>query len=361
MAIRKIGRFYYIYFRDENGNLHTFATGQTVEAEARKIDRANQSRIQNLRKKKILLELCAPEQQQEIQSNDRSAAAQTTDLPLHKRGTIRLNQMFEIASKYRALSRFHRGALNDFIEVTGLKYADQVTPKIARDYLEKRFGNGNGKSYNNYRTYLNTIFRLTLIESGLPASPFASLVPRRVTDVESHRPITDEEFRRLFAAAEEPYRTALLIGYHTGLRLMDCFRLSPDCIENGWIVKIPGKTRRYRRAVQIPVHRELAEHLNRIQVTGSAPYCQNAPSEQRISAKFQILFTKCGVNNTSEGKASFHGLRSSAATRFREHGIEEHAIEGMLGHTKTETTNVYSHDRITPLKILDLPGVLLKK
>ena len=36
MALRKIGRYYYAYFRDENGKLHTFATGQTVEAEAEK-------------------------------------------------------------------------------------------------------------------------------------------------------------------------------------------------------------------------------------------------------------------------------------------------------------------------------------
>ena len=350
MAITKKGKYYYLYFR-EGGKIRWLATGQTVESEARKLDRANTARLRSEKQRAILKKLAGTDAAPDLPQPPPSE-------PQHKRGTVKLENLFEIASKYRALSRFHRGAINDFIRVTGLKYADQVTPKICRDYLERRFGSGNGKSYNNSRTYLNTIFRLTLIESGLPASPFASLVPRRVTDTVSHRPITDEEFRRLFAAASEPYKTALLIGYHTGLRLMDCFRLSPDCIENGWIVKIPGKTRRYRRAVQIPVHRELANHFSSIQVTGSDPYCQNAPSEQRISAYFNRLFYACWVNDTPEGKASFHGLRSAFVTRLRERGIPEHAIEGMAGHTKTETTNVYSHDRQTPLKILDLPGVL---
>lgn len=349
MAIRKIGKYYYIYFR-ENGKSRTLATGHTVEAEARKIDRANTARLRSDRQKKYLKRIADPEAVEE-----RPVAPPE---PEHKRGTVKLADLFGIASKYRALSRFHRNALADFIRVTGLKYADQVTPKIARDYLEKRFGHGNGKSYNNARTYLNTIFRLTLIESGLSESPFASLVPRRVTNTVSHRPITDEEFRRLFDASQEPYRTALLIGYHTGLRLMDCFRLSPADIADGWIRLTPAKTARFKRAVEIPVHPELANHLSSLPVSGKSPYCANAPSEQRIAANLKTLFDKCGVTDTPDGKASFHGLRSAFVTRLREHGIPEHAIEGLAGHTDTSTTNVYSRDRQTPLKLLEIPSVL---
>ena len=349
MAITKKGKYYYLYFR-ENGKLRWMATGHTVEAEARKLDRANSARLHSDRQKRYLKRIADPEAVEE-----RPAASPE---PEHKRGTVKLADLFTIASKYRELSRFHKNALADLIRVTGLVYADKVTPRIARDYLEKRFGNGNGKSYNNARTYLNTIFRLTLIESGLPASPFASLVPRRVTNTVSHRPITDAEFRRLFSAAKEPYRTALLIGYHTGLRLMDCFRLCPEDIADGWIHLTPAKTARFKRAVEIPVHPELADHLSRIEVSGNEPYCRNAPSEQRIAANLRALFDECGVSDTPDGKASFHGLRSAFVTRLREHGIPEHAIEGLAGHTDTATTNVYSRDRQTPLKLLEIPSVL---
>lgn len=350
MAIRKRGKIWYLYFR-ENGKICWISTGQTVEAEARKLDRANSARLKSSRQRRIMRKIYGPDALPEP-----SASIQPE--PEHKRGTVRLADLFTIASKYRALSRFHRNAVADFIRVTGLVYADKVTPRIARDYLEKRFGAGNGKSYNNARTYLNTIFRLTLIESGLDASPFAALVPRRVTDTVSHRPITDAEFRRLFTVAEEPYRTALLIGYHTGLRLMDCFRLSPADIADGWIRITPAKTARFKRAVEIPVHPELADHLSRLQVSGSDPYCIGAPSEQRIAANLRALFDQCGVTDTEDGKASFHGLRSAFVTRLRERGIPEHAIEGLAGHTDTATTNVYSRDRKTPLKLLEIPAVL---
>lgn len=348
MAIAKKGRKWYIYFRDENGRIRWLATGQTVEAEARKLDRANSARINSIRQKRLLRKIygdTTPEPPAPVERE-------------HKRGTVKLADLFEIACKYRALSRFHRNALLDFVRETSIKYADKVTPKIARDYLEKRFGNGNGKSYNNFRTYLNTIFRLTLIESGLPASPFAALVPRRVTGTVIHRPITAAEFRRLFEAAREPYKTALLISWHSGLRLMDCFRLCPADISDGWIRLVPAKTARFKRAVEIPVHPELARHLASLPAVGREPFCANTPSEQRIAANLRALFSRCGVEDTDAGKASFHSIRAAFITRLRESGLPEHAVEGMAGHTDSGTTAVYSRDRQTPLRLLSLPGVL---
>lgn len=352
MAITKKGRYYYLYFR-ENGKIRWMATGQTIESEARKLDRANSARLRSEKQRAILKKLAGPDAAPDL---PRPPPAE----PHHKRGTVKLENLFEIASKYRALSRKHRGAIADFVRVTRLQYADQVTPKACRDYLEKRFGSGNGKSYNNARTYLNTIFRLTLIESGLPASPFASLVPRRVTDTVSHRPITDDEFRRLFAAAAEPYRTALLIGYHTGLRLMDCFRLSPADIVDGWIRMTPAKTARFRRAVEIPVHPELAEHLASLGTSPDTPYCGQTPCEAVIHRTFAHLFHDCGVLDTADGKASFHGLRVSFVSRCDAAGIPRHAVRGMTGHVADDTTDHYSHDRQSPRKILELPplGVL---
>ena len=268
--------------------------------------------------------------------------------------------MLSLAGKYRPLSRSHKSAITLFIARTGLKFADQVTPKIARNYLEKYYGQGTGKSYNNARTYLNTIFRLLLIESGLPASPFASLMPRRIEGTQVHRAITAEEFRRLFTAAEEPFKTALLIGYHTGLRLKDCFSLRWDEITpDGWIRRIPAKTARFRRAVEIPLHPELAAHLDALP-RESDFVCANAPHKTTIIKKFRLLFRACGVNDTDEGKASFHSLRSSFITRCDEAGIPRHATRGAAGQRSDQITDVYSHDRVTPLKIKNLPSVLKK-
>ena len=352
MALRKIGKYYYTYFRDESGKLHTFATGQTVEAEALKLDRANLARIRSIRQRKMMLRLCTPDEQHQIAAAERTPAVPDPDQPIHQRGTVRLDQMFDLACKYRKLSRFHRNALLNFIKHTGLKYADQVTPKIALDYLTEKFGNRNGKSFNNNRTYLNTIFKLCLIQSGMTSSPFASILNMRVTNVESYRSLTDEEFRTLFNAATEPYRTAMLISWHTSLRLMDCFTLEWTELIDGWIIRQPRKTSRFRREVQIPIHPELQEYLD------SLPHedkkiCCNAPAQQNINAYFKNLFEKCNIKSTAEGKASFHSFRASFITWCDEHKIPRHAIKGMTGHVDDDTTDQYSHDRETPKMIFN--------
>ena len=139
---------------------------------------------------------------------------------------------------------------------------------------------------------------------------------------------------------------------------MDCFRLCPDDISDGWIHITPAKTARFKRAVEIPVHPELAAHLSALPAVGSEPFCANAPSQQRIAANLRGLFARCGVEDTDAGKASFHSIRAAFITRLRENGIPETAIEGMAGHTDAGTTAVYSQDRQTPLQVLSLPGVL---
>jgi|GEM_PF-1437143 len=350
MALRKIGKYYYTYFRDENGKLRTLATGQTVEAEARKIDRANLSKVRSRRQRKTVLRFCSPEEAEKIRKTESESALPPEDRTAHRRGTIRLDKMFDIACKYRKLSRFHRNALRNFIEYTGLKYADQVTPKIALDYLTEKFGDRNGKSFNNHRTYLNTIFKLCLIQSGMQSSPFASILNMRVTNVESYRSLTDDEFRTLFNAATEPYRTAMLISWHTSLRLMDCFTLEWTELIDGWIIRKPRKTSRFRREVQIPIHPELQEHLDSLPHDGKL-ICSGAPAQQNINAYFKRLFEKCNIQDTSEGKASFHSFRASFITWCDEHGVPRHATKGMTGHVDDDTTDQYSHDRETPKMI----------
>ena len=350
MAIAKKGKYYYLYFR-EGGKIRWLATGQTVESEARKLDRANSARLLSEKQRAILKKLAGPDAAPDLPQPPPAE-------PQHKRGTVKLADMLSMAGKYRPLSRSHKSAITLFIARTGLKYADQVTPQVARNYLVKYYGDGNGKSYNNARTYLNTIFRLLLIETGLTASPFASLVPRRIEGTKGHRPITQEEFRRLFNAAEEPFKTALLLSYHTGLRLKDCLSLRWEEITgDGWIRRIPAKTARYHRAVEIPIHPELLSHLSGLPHV-SEYICFNAPHQTTVINKFSELFKSCSVLDTDAGKASFHSLRSSFITRCDEAGIPRHATRGAAGQRSDQITDVYSHDRVTPLRIKSLPNAL---
>lgn len=107
---------------------------------------------------------------------------------------------------------------------------DEVSGELAFAYLSERSPDpSQSKTFNNNKSALNTIFKLTMMDSGISESPFAK-IPNRVLNSQHQRPFTEEEFVRIYQAAPEPWRTASLIVWFTGLREKDVFfaPLGPD-------------------------------------------------------------------------------------------------------------------------------------
>lgn len=363
MALRIIKNRYYMYFRDEHGKLRTIATHASLnekdEALAFEKEYMTQLRAKK-RRLRILKDFPEYAAIQPEAKPDFVAEAQQ-----QRRGSMKLSEMWETACKYRQLSDTHKKALERFIKSTKLKYVSDVTPQIALAYLTNTYGAGNGKTFNNNKTYLNTIFKLCVVESGISGSPFDSVLNMRLKNVEVHRKITVEEFNRLFHAAAEPWKTALLMSWHTGMRVSDCFTLKWDEIQGDAIIKIPNKTSRFNRSVYIPIHKELQDHLNTLPKPKDKKQAVLSPfltsRFKRVSGArmryIQNLFKTCKVLDTKDGKASFHSLRATFITRCEEAGIPRSAIRGMVGHVSDVTTDNYSQDKVTPRLILNLPSV----
>lgn len=230
----------------------------------------------------------------------------------HKRGTLRLDEMFETALKYRNLSNTHRKLFARFVREVGKNFADEISPKIALDYLTERYGSGNGKSFNNVRIVLNTVFKLCLIEAGIECSPFEKVMPRRVETVIHHRPLTQEEFLKAFHAAEEPWKTLSLIAWHTGARLETCKRIMEELLTSpaDEIIIKPGKTARFGRSVYIPIHPELRawiDHVIASEVDWHSWQVKQLDSKLHVSP-YVCLLRLLNILDTDEGKFSFPAL-----------------------------------------------------
>lgn len=366
MSLRKInGRFYFSY-RDEYGKPHTVATKETDRIKAQQFADAVMSAVRAKRKTAHLLKHAGPDvlagvRQAEAESKREADAVKPE---AHRRGSIALADMFETASRYRALSDTHRKIWSLFVRrIQPLRFADQITARIALGYMSEFYSDRAPKTWNNIIGILDVVFRLCLIETGLDASPFHSLMKRRLTETKHYRPITAEEFRRTFDLCSLQWQTLSLIGWHTGARLETCRQiavmLSRQDAES--LTVVPGKTARFGRAVFIPIHAELREWMAHVRETVSPETVESwdirqMNGEYRRTAYVAAL-RRAGVNDTKDGKASFHSLRASFITRCDAAGIDRAATRGIVGQVSDDTTDLYSRDTTAARAILSLPSV----
>lgn len=364
MALRKIRNTYYVYFRDIDGKLKTRSLKTTDAGIAKNLHDIYMRQLQ-AKKGRLMILRDFPEYQKEADSPITTVAPPVAaENPGGKR--LKLADMVAVARQYRNIHPRYEREFARFVEkMKPLRYADQITPEIALKYLEDNFSGGNGKGYNNTKSTLNTIFRCCAVQAGIERSPFASIINKLVRDVEHHRPITQEEFVAAFAAAEEPWKTASLISWHTALRRETCFRLSWKDIDqkDRSITIVPGKTARFGRAVYIPIHPELWDWLCSLPrpAQDDKPILSQFPKRNKWSKTenctyYVGLLRSLGIRDTAEGKASFHSLRASFITRCDEAGITRRATKGVVGQIDDRITDLYSHDRETAKQILRLPA-----
>lgn len=362
MAIRKRGKsgFYSACFRgirerpdgslawiSREVNLHTSdpVTAAALDVQLRERERRHSAMLRARAFARQLMD----------DSPDAPPVAAVTATVDHRPRRLRLDAALDAAEKYATVSDTMRRVWSRFARSMPVRYVDELTAPMIHNYLDQY---ARGKTYNNVRSIIGRVLSLTRMESGLDRIP-TDLIPTRRSESRHQRPLSVDEFLRLYAAAADPWRTALLIAWHTGLRQKDVATLRWCEIRSGVITHTPGKTARFGRAVEIPVHPQLAAALDALPRSGDYVFGAwwpdgRIPDSGRRALAF--LFMSCGVVSDSSGIVNFNSLRDSFVSRLDAAGIPRHAIRGLVGHTSDETTDLYSHDLTTARRILDLPA-----
>ena len=349
MAIRKRGRFYHAYFVqwERDG----------TDLRRRQIQRClytDDPDVARLLENKLMKE--ARETSTEAKAGAKIEAIMTgaTVHRVRPRRRVKIADAVRRAEQYAVLGDTALRHWRRFEREIGVSYLDEVTPEAALSYLEHV--GGGGKNFNNIRSALNGVFKLLLIDAGLPESPFERIHPRKVSSV-SQRPFTREEYARILDVAEEPWRSAIQIAWFTGLREKDVFTLRWAEISGDLIRKLPAKTARFRREVLIPIHPSLAAVLQNIprkgeRVLGAWKYNPNYIGFRRA---FGDILTRAGIQSSDDGRVCFNSLRNSFISRCDAAGIPRHAIRGIVGHVSDDMTDLYSHDETSARLIQTLP------
>jgi site-specific recombinase XerD len=164
--------------------------------------------------------------------------------------------------------------------------------------------------------------------------------------------LTPEEVARIIAAAPGlKYRTALSVTYGAGLRASETASLKVSSIDaRAMTLSIEqGKGRKDRKAKLSP---QLLDVLRtwwqvarpQVWLFPSRSGVLNPISARQLSRQFQHAVDAAEIRK--DGRITLHTLRHSFATHMLEAGVDIRVIQVMLGHSKLETTSIYT--RVSP-------------
>jgi hypothetical protein len=272
-----------------------------------------------------------------------------------RQNRLKLKNMVDIVSKKKKISPTALKYWNNFLDRTkkSYKYADEITSKVALAYLEYYYNSGNGKTYNNAKSYLNGIFKYCLVEANLQVSPFSAIANRLVDAdaVENHRNLTDAEINKVMKILDKDVQILTQLSRWTTQRLETCARMTPSMFnfETKVFLIDPSKLKRFKKFVCVPIMPELEQFIKPILARCKNPdlpiayqvrNCTERTNEA-ISKHFLLCLKKCNILDDASGKASFHSLRGSAITYFKELGLSSDDLRKITGHTTDKMEETY--------------------
>jgi integrase/recombinase XerD len=145
----------------------------------------------------------------------------------------------------------------------------------------------------------------------------------------------------------------LKLAYGCGLRVGELMAVKvQDVSFDRHVIKIMhGKGEKER---QVPIC-AVPEHLIRAQMAGKQPgdYLIESQYGGKLSKRTaEIVFKRAAEANGIRGDFNIHILRHSFATHLLEAGVSMKQVQEMLGHSRIQTTEIYSH-----VSMMNMAGV----
>lgn len=355
---RPRSKFWHAAWRDASGKLHLRSTHETVRAKAMTVALAYEHAERGVRTeagiRKVLSDILERNTGRALQSR-----------------TVRDWFGEWLKGKGDETQARYEGITKAFLKHLGGR-ADQsltaITPMDVQSYIESvRSGKVSDKTLVVHLQALKSAFtqarRMQLIESS-PADPITVRVESEI----QRELFTDAEARMLIDAADGEWKTLLLVGYYTGLRLSTAVTLRWDAVDltaKTISVQKPGKG---GRAVRIPIHDRLHDHLMSIAATDRADECilpdlagADSGGKAGLSEEFKRIARRAGVdlmevkraNGHKFCKRTFHSLRHGFVSALANEGVPPEQRRAITGH-KTESV----HARYTHLETEVLRGAV---
>jgi integrase/recombinase XerD len=224
---------------------------------------------------------------------------------------------------------------------------DTAAPEDIRRFQLYQHENGVGPTtINGAVSALRFLFTVTLKRRDLARALVVTRYPRKLPEVLS----VEEAARLLEAAPGIKYKAALGVAYGAGLRVSEVAHLKVDDIDSTrMLIRVEqGKGRRDRNAMLSP---QLLALLRLWWREGKRrgvmlPHgwlfpgrsCTDPISSRQLHRAVQEAAEVAGIRK----RVSPHTLRHSFATHLLEQDVDIRVIQVLLGHSKLDTTALYT-------------------
>ncbi len=271
------------------------------------------------------------------------------------------------ARKAESTALRYKGVVEPFLESLGPRTKKPLTSLTGRDvdrFLDARLKAGAAAGtaileVKTIRTALNAARR-----KGLITTNPAEAVELPEADTVERGTFTPAEVKMLVDAAEDEWKTLILLAYYTGARLSDCCRMAWEDVD------LAGGALRYTsqktgHKLTVPLHPELQAHLESIAGTDHpSPFIMphkagmKTSGRRGLSESFKRIAGRAGLDvqtvkgsgNRKVSKRSFHALRHSFTSALANAGVAPELRMKLTGHKSESVHAGYTHHELETLR-----------
>lgn len=256
--------------------------------------------------------------------------------------------------------------LSEFLALTpAIVTLRDLTPEVIEKYKQYRKTTTvtkNGKPADKVKQYsiqkgaksytvnfelgtLRTILNLAIKQKYLEQNPVREVGFLKVTDSKQRRFLTETECERLLVACSHEWHPIFFTLLYTGMRKGELVNLEWTDLDFGrQIIKIQRKSFWIPKSGEreIPMSSEVAAILNKLPRRSNFVFTdKNGESYEMNRLRLELIriAKKAGIQALTQ----VHALRHTFASRLLMRGVDLPSVQKLMGHTKIETTMIYSH------------------
>ena len=215
------------------------------------------------------------------------------------------------------------------------------------DHLRKECA--TGKTYNNTRANLVTVFKTLMIRAGCQENVWSLTATASTKDSKHGRAFDESEEKRVMEqckAAGHQWHPISIIARYTGLRYGDIANLKATQIQDGCIVLFPSKTAKHKIKVRIPMHPVVERAISdlKVEVGNLFPdHCFADYKHRPLKGDYAPILRKAKIR-TKGAVLSFHCWRHTFRTRLAAADVPAEIAMKLGGWTDADTAELYNHD-----------------